>query len=485
MKPTKKILFFLSLAALYQCNGGGEAETDGTDSTATTENIELATTDCLAPASWFTMNNGNHVTPAPNEGPTSPFANNATVTNCDFHQWSWQKFLWLTTETNGVPFFLENLKQVSPTGQVLPRPNGVVLTDTAQASHAGDILKTPSFSTGTPPETTVYYAIFSNDLLLDTMIKYAPIAKNNPNDVTDVTFPVGALEVKTSWIAVSGLADSSNYFITNGEINGTPARVALLGMHVVGVVENHPEFVWATFEHTDLAPQYSWANSTTTTDAPVTSTTDYPFFAAGSTATVANISSQNGIFTNVFSLYPFGTPVQMVAADNGFVQEYMVTSQDGAENYNNISQINASVKSQLTDIWQNYYYNGSIWINTEGYVGADAQAALLNSLSYNLSNSEPGKLTRGSVSAYNITMETYVQAGFGPSSIHGVTVDNLANCFSCHNTYGTGASQSPLNFSHVYSGYLQTLQGFNPKQVKQNHVNAIQEQFRLRQAANN
>ena len=30
--------------------------------------------------------------------------------------------------------------------------------------------------------------------------------------------------------------------------------VALIGLHVVGVVEDHPEFVWATFEHEDNAP---------------------------------------------------------------------------------------------------------------------------------------------------------------------------------------------------------------------------------------
>jgi len=41
-----------------------------------------------------------------------------------------------------------------------------------------------------------------------------------------------------------------------GQIYAKPAeqsaaKMALVGMHVVGVVEHHPEFVWATFEHVD------------------------------------------------------------------------------------------------------------------------------------------------------------------------------------------------------------------------------------------
>ena len=132
------------------------------------------------------------------------------------------------------------------------------------------------------------------------------------------------------------------------------------------------------------------------------------------------------------------------------VQLYMKTSQKGFENFNNIRAINQSVKTQLKDVWNNYFYNGSLWINTEGYVGSQAQAALLDSLSYNLSNSAPGKLTRGSVGAYNITMETYVQVGFAPTSIHGFT------------------------------GYVKKLQGLNKKQIEQEHVDEIIKEYKLR-----
>lgn len=440
--------------------------------------------DCTAPSSWFQQVGGTRDTPPPNEGPTSVFANNQTVRNCDFHKWSWQKFLWLTNEVNGQPLFLDSLKQVSSIGQVLTNPNGIVLTDTAQASYTEDILRTPEYSLGTPPATTVYYGIFMDDLLYNTMVTYAPLAKNHPDSVEHITYPVGALEVKSAWVDVTGLdpADTSSYFITNGVINGTNARVALLGMHVVGIVENHPEFVWATFEHDGLAPHYDWGQATNTSDAPVVATVDYPLFNKDSTGTVRNITSKlnqstpNNFGTDVFSVYKFGTPVEK---NSNNVEVFMKTSQKGDENFGNIEMLNGSVKNQLTGIWNNYFYNGSLWINTEGYVGTVAQANLLDSLGFNLSSSDTGDLTRGSVAAYNITMETYVQVGFSPTSIHQTTVSDLANCFSCHSASNSG-NQSPLYISHVFTGYLQNLQGFDKTEIKQNHVDEIRAHFEMR-----
>ncbi|MFH6992422.1 hypothetical protein [Flavobacterium sp. FlaQc-48] len=475
MKTTKMVLLFITLISLCACKKDPKGEKDN----YTTLKNSAADSECLAPASWFAIVNNTRQTPPPNEGPTSVFANNATVTNCDFHQWSWQKFLWLTNEVNGKPFFMTNLIQVNAAGQKLDPTNGIVLTDTAQASGTTDILKTPNYPSGVPKSTTVYYSIFMDNLLYGTMLKYGPIAKNDPSKVKGITFPVGALELKTSWIDASVLKDPSTYFITQGVINGVKTKVALLGMHVVGVVQNHPEFVWATFEHENLAPAYDWSKATPTTDAPVTSTVDYPFFNKSTTATVNNITSGNGIYTDVFSVYKYGVPVEKAMKGSHNVQLYMQTSQNGSQNFNNIRTINQSVKNQLKGIWNNYFYNGSLWINTAGYNTNQAQAALLDSLSYTLSNSAPGKLTRGSVAAYNITMETYVQVGFSPTSIHGNSVGNLVNCFSCHNT-SSGGTVSPLYISHVFTGYVENLQGLNRKQIKQAHVNEIKKQFNLR-----
>ena len=466
MKTFYHILFFSSLFLFAACD-----ETTPTDE-ITEDYSEQAqpVADCsTAPASWFAQVDGVRKTPAPLEDSTSVFFLNDSVTNCDFQRWSWQKFLWLTNQTaNGNPFFLENMTQVSSHGDTLGKGSTVILTDTGQASSSSDILKTNSDPSTS--ENTVYYSIMANDLLLNTMKTYGPMANNDADStkLKGITFPIGALEMKTSWLDVTALgADSSTYFITDGKINGTPKRVALLGIHVVGIVENHPEFVWATFEHDDLAPMYDWELATDTSDANVTSTDGYPLFTAGSTATVENITTGAGINTNVFTVYDHGVPVEI---NSDGKKEFMNTSQtDALENLQNIQDLNASVKDQLTDIWRNYFLNSSIWINTEGYNGIEEQAALLVSLGGTLGDVSPGKLPRGSAAAFNITMETYVQFGYGTPHLYSTTVNDLMNCFSCHSASYTGPN-SPLKISHLFNGYAGRLKGQSKSDVKKQHM---------------
>ena len=484
MKILKSVVFFIALITLYACKKEAkqDVKTNVLSEYVQISNIEIS--DCTAPSSWFTIVDGVRKTPAPNEGTTSVFANNTTVTNCNFHQWSWQKFLWLTNETNGRPMFLDSLHQVSTIGEKYPKNKRIILVDTAQATDTLDILKTPVFSSGKPASTTVYYAIYLDAISYKTILEYGPKAKADPTSVKNIAFPVGALELKTSWVDVNALSDASTYFVTDALINNVPTKVALLGMHVVGVVENHPEFVWATFEHDALAPYYDWSKATATTDAKVTSAVDYPLFNKNATATVTNITSKNGNYTDVFSVYKYGTPVVINSVGNKNTQSYMDTSQKGSENFNNIQSINTSVKKQLTGIWNNYFFNGSLWINTEKAKGIDAQIALLNSLGGSLHSSNPGDLTRGSVSAYNVTMETYAQVGFTSQFIHQTSSNDLFNCFLCHSASHKGTS-TPLNISHIFTGYVGALKGQTKTQVKQQHIDFVQEKLAILRAKKN
>lgn len=465
MKTIHQILFFSTLLFFASCE---ESVTIDEDITVDIAQNDQPESDCSkAPKSWFAKNSkGVRETPPPNEGPTSVFANSNTVTNCDFHRWSWQKFLWLTNETNGVPFFQTNFTQVGADGSKLGKGGAIILTDTGQASSSTDILKT-----NTEPASaanTVYYSIMINDKFDSTMTTYGKMAAKNIESIKDIAFPVGAVETKSAWIAASALTDASSYYVTDGLINGTPTRVALLGIHVVGVVENHPEFVWATFEHEGLAPHYDWDKATETTDAPVTSPDNFPFFNSTATATVTNINSGNGIYTNIFSLYEFGTPVEK----SGNTTVFTETSQKGEQNHKNIKDLNASVKTQLTGIWNNYFYNGSLWVDMENQNTSSEQITLLNTLSDSLNLATPGKLLRGSVSAYNLMMETYVQAGFGATSIHGIKVENYVNCFYCHSA-NHNKHDSPLQISHLFNGYVGSLNGKTKAQIKEAHVSRI------------
>lgn len=429
-----------------------------------------STTSCLASSSWFHIDptTGKRKTPAPQEGKASVFGDNFSVSNCDFHQWSWQKFLWLTNDVSGEPLFMKKLIQVNSHNTPITGPE-ITLSSKDNIQATGDILRSnKSFSTDNN-SYDVYYSIHVNDSLHNTILKYY---KMPGSTYTDATFPVGSLELKVAWVNAKAIKDTSNYFLTNVNLNGVPnTKMALLGMHVVGVVYNHPEFIWATFEHDDLAPYFDWKTTTTSSDAPVTSMTNKLLFKQNDTATIANLASHyndpSKDSSNVFAVNRYGVPRKVKTASSE--SPFLTTSQDGAENYNNIDSINKSVKSKLKDIWGNYFYNGSIWIDTELHEYPKGQAKLLNKLGDNLYESSPGKLTRGSVAAYNITMETFEQLGFNSpplTAIHQQSAATVGNCFSCHSS-----NDSPLTISHLFKGAVSKHNGLSIEETKQTRIN--------------
>lgn len=432
---------------------------------------------CLANPVWFNIDPITHKrnTPAPEEGLTSAFGDNDSVTNCDFHKWSWQKFLWLTNEQeSGRPLFMDNLIQVNNQNTKIPNTHGkIILTknDTVNDTHqaTGDVLRTnANFSVDTS-SYDVYYSIHVNDTLHNTINHFAGM---DPSEYVDATFPISSLEVKIAWVDARAIKIDSTYFVTEGFINGTLTPIALLGMHVVGIVYNHPEFIWATFEHQDLVPNYDWKNTTATEDVKVTSS-DKLLFNANDTATIANLAShylkpELDSFS-VFSVNKYGTPR---APGNKF----LTTSQPGKENFDNIEEINADVKSQLKGVWNNYFYNGSVWVNTATYSYPTEQAQLLVTLGDSLhealpkTESKPASLLRGSVAAYNITMETYEQLGFNPPATIGQqSVATMGNCFSCHS-----AGTSALSISHLFHGKVANNNGFTPMETKHKNLKKIE-----------
>jgi hypothetical protein len=120
----------------------------------------------------------------------------------------------------------------------------------------------------------IYYAQHINDTFSNFVRQngYTDMAKLLAAPA-DQVFPRGSLELKSSWKVVMPGDDVSSYYTTKARvakfvtkteqgkvvIKIDPAQtkeetVALLGIHVVGVVAGHPEFIWATFEHDGLAP---------------------------------------------------------------------------------------------------------------------------------------------------------------------------------------------------------------------------------------
>lgn len=421
----------------------------------------LTSTSCDCESDWFPHSQ----TPAPEEGKGSPFDTTST-TNCMFQQWAWQKFLWLTKPEGNNPLFLDSLIQVTSHMQPVTQQSGatVVLTDTAQAGP-GAILKTNPAFNSTGDQVTVFYSIHIDQTLQNAATTYlAQIASGTLPPNNTATFPIGSLEVKMAWVETSALPSSevSNYFTTTAAYaNGSGyenKEVALLGMHVVGVVINHPEFIWATFEHSSMAPVYDATNGT------VSSSDQTLLFAQGSASNIDGIrwdgsTSQPRTADQAFALFKYGVPLD---AGGG----YMSTSQQEPENFNNIDGLNTCVAANLTDVWKNYFYNGAIWINTDGLTPTQ-QADTIVSLAGNIKHVTPGSIARGSTNCANLSMETFVQTF--ESSASKIDASNLVNCFTCHNANGfsSGTPVSPLYISHIFNAAVESEAGKSAEEIRQ------------------
>lgn len=446
---------------------------------------------CLAEPSWFPHSQ----TTNPKEGKDSPFANGKTVTNLDFYKWSWQKFLWLTkpvqvsrtlnimddgklkplTILDTLPLFLveDKIIAIDDAMREIKTRGGanVHLIYNEQACSNQVLQSNPDYGL----EKTSYEVLYS--------LHTSPIMQQAAKDfiyqmetgvldsvVNYKGFPVGSLELKVSWIDIAALPDGevANYFVTKAAISrdgGKTFKVrdaAMLGMHVVGVVENHPEFVWATFQKKDMTVAYDFPNN------KATASEEKLLFKKGSTSGIEGILFPNNGKTptpyEAYELFEYGVPVNK---DGSF----MVTSQSEPNNLNNIKDINTCVSNNLKDVFKNYYCNGAVWLNTEDYKTAEEQGRMIVSLGNHIGSAEPkGKgelgLLRGSTNCANATMETFTQTF--QSSLDSVNVSTLANCFSCHTapSFKNYSIQSPLYVSHIFDAAVQRSNGSSDKEIE-------------------
>ncbi|NIJ44093.1 hypothetical protein FHR24_000532 [Wenyingzhuangia heitensis] len=438
------------------------------------QNVKISVCDPVS--SWFPHLN----TKEPLEGVTSVFATPQKATNLVFHQWSWQKFLWLTkptSVTDKTPLFLENKNEIIQVTDLMmdtiniPVNAKVVLFYDEQACSNGVLQTNSKFKSDTNTKIdTIMYSIYSSKIMLDAAKVFkTKILKDSLFD-NDFVFPVGSLELKVSWVATSAIPKSQlgEYYTTQAAYIKADKtygykEVAMLGMHVVGVVENHPEFIWATFQHNDLAPLYDWE------DDIAEESFNTLLYKGDKPSTLDGItwdSKKNNALKPIaaYELFKYGVPV-----NNG--GGFMETSQEEPSNFNNIKSINICVSEAFkrqnnNDVWANYFYNGSLWIDTDEYATTKEQAKKIVELGDSIASAKPGALARGSVNCANVTMETYTQTF--ENEISEIAVDNLANCFSCHSaTNFSTKANSPLYLSHLFGGYLKASQGLTPDEIEQ------------------
>ncbi|MBL3656270.1 hypothetical protein [Fulvivirga sediminis] len=397
---------------IYSCNpkkGDNEsADKDSTESLTSQTSVANVSfphakdSSCFAPEEWFT---GPVPEPDPSAFPTDP-------SNCDFHIISWQYFLWLTEKVNGKLRFETMFSDKSITPETKDDTNQE-LDIVEQALSKGMLVDLSG--------RAVYSNIIINDIYRDWIIdNHLYNADSLANFDPKANFPVGSLSLKTTWKIIQPGDDTTNLYTTRAKIqlltmvDGQPripenpktdsVDVALIGLHIAVVVEGHPEFIWATFEFDNNAPDFKTHQ---TMDSPV-SDKDWLLYTSKTLAKNTNVNNAQ-ILKFKDESKQILTPVTQVA------RQY-ANGGGSDKNQYNIVQLNENIKGQLKgtehSIWSNYFEVGAIWFNTE-----------IGQLAPDWSPNVDSAMVTGSLRLSNSTIETFTQK-----------VISLNECFSCHNT---------------------------------------------------
>jgi len=381
---------------------------------------------------------------------TMPTTMSATADDCLFNQWSWEAFVWANAPIDGTPRFLTwqvpddlltNTSEVPRTSLLrldvhmkpLHLADGAPSQDGAIVEADGSMLIGQN---GYPVYASSHMTPNYFDVIKRNLIATGAY-QNNPNQ--DDYFSVGDAIVKATWYRLAaGEAAPAGSYTTQAEVpvmqnncNGAnctvvpsgkyeTVTVALVGMHVVGYAENHPEFVWATFEHKSNAPMF--ADNSFVFDANASDPGNYTFYKAGTpysqaallvetntnpaTVTFDAATGKFSPITQVVQMNKTGGDTQPNGPAN--ITAINVASQGAAANFPNNSPL------------QNYNLIGTAWFKPNTYVTTNANWQTLNQTN-----------AVGAISLMNTTAETFLQSAKGQQG---------HNCFECH---------SATSFSYV------------------------------------
>lgn len=387
--------------------------------------------------------------------------------DCDFHEWSWEAFTWASAlDTSGTPRFLalrtpEELflpAGASPAARELrlglrsAHPAGL-----AHVEGAGAIVEADGNLLVAPNGYPIYASVHMNDAYFETAKRNLVYDGGYQANTDADHFPVGAVVFKATWLRLAdGETPPPGAFVTNARVpvlgvaltpdntlyaapSGQTAlvKVALLGLHVVGQTINHPEFLWATFEHHLNSPRIP---DGVNKPAPTASVPEnFTLYAGGTPFGQCNIPSASTTVVATATVTPFSTPSTAVtttstvtltprytfdAATQKFAPSTNVVlwNATGSETHSpngpaNIAALNLSAQrffraqTAPQSVFAHYDLIGTVWMDAG---------------TYNLNSNQSNAV--GSVNLTNSTAETFLQ------NTAGTTMPSkVGNCFSCHN----------------------------------------------------
>jgi len=385
---------------------------------------------CSADASWLT-------------NPTMPNEVASAESFCDFYQFSWQWFLAQMSPSKAPrykyrPALFRN-RVYQPNGGTNQCANAPVTgVDGAVQALLLRAIKPSQFEDKQADGNAVYDQ-------RGNVLYFNVFYSQQLCDATANGFVKGTLEVKVSWKILPAHARQT-YFTMQAKIPGhaTDVTLGMVGIHLAIWTPNHPEMIWATWEHKSNAPLCDGSSSTK----------GWSFAARDAAECLkANPQSQSGPPSTKCDSFNFNTPVQQRGAPaptgvaTNVCREYASGNQEGpsvngndnAANLAAIKELNEALvgaKGLLTklpshnpmSVWSNYEMVGALW--TKG--GADSGSPPVPSKQ---GAANVSSLQRGSLELTNMSMETFQQ---GDSSF-------VPNCFGCHNY----TKAKPLDVSHI------------------------------------
>ncbi len=296
----------------------------------------------------------------------------------------------------------------------------------------------------------------------------------------------GLVEYKSAWMVIdsetaapgyfTAKADIPQYTVSNGKFIpkldqlGHPITkenwVAMLALHVVFTLPNHPELIWSTFEHVsfdgngkairDNAPA-AHANPSATPVMIDEKMSSYPLFKKGTDAEHGNkIAAQdemltdfdealqsftkNGVLqTSVYRPYP-GSKSDGHSANDSSEDQDVITI--------NEKMLGLFAKNSSQDLRRNYQLVGAVWINDPG------NKFVIDSPFTNPpteSTDDKDAVLAGEGRLGSTAMESFTESE-----------KESPNCFSCHDTQNVKSSSdqkllkfSLLNVSHLMSHYIE------------------------------
>lgn len=408
--------------------------------------------ECLASSSWFPRTSEPDLT-----------RDLDPENDCDFYGFSWQYFLYLTQDEKGgdgrprflsfeTPASLVGVPKVMgfpDVGKLAPEKRKLLaLTPRVVKPRAGRSFEgiNQALTNGVLVDRNghpVYYAVHVNQRFADfirqngltTLEALKALDKNKE-------FPVGSVELKSAWRVVEAGDDAATFYTTRANVpvlkqtdagvvideaaEPREVTVALVGLHVVAVPKGHPEFVWATFEHVENAPDLP-AGMGAQSAAPVTDS-DWTFCPKGTLANQCNVNPTDSAPSKL-KLDPVTqrlTPVTPVFRQFAF----------GGDDPRGVVTLTGSVHEKLPKelaVWKNYELIGAVWLDKP-------------STSFKVGRTFADDELGGAKSLSSSTMETFTQT--------------LAhNCFACHTTGPMAAGNEVIdpkkfNVSHAMTTAL-------------------------------